>query len=186
MNSFVRVFYGSFHRLAWSVAVGWLIFACVHGYGGPVNRFLSWKVFTPLSRLTYVVYLVHLNYLYMWSSTLRKPIYYTDLDHVQFYLGVIFGLNLLSFGISVMVEAPFLNLEKLIFSSLISRNKIINRLTFNFLIDSFLKFYLKKNRKRKMMKCLNVATSKKIKRHFRLCNKKSIAFTSFPSLSLCV
>ena len=127
MNSFVRVFYGSFHRLAWSVAVGWLIFACVHGYGGPVNRFLSWKVFTPLSRLTYVVYLVHVNYMFMWSSTLRKPIYYTDLDHVQFYLGVVFGLNLLAFGISLTVEAPLINLEKIIFSSFIpADSKSIN------------------------------------------------------------
>ena len=124
MNSFARVSYGSFNRLAWSIAVGWLIFACVHGYGGPVNRFLSWRAFTPLSRLTYVVYLVHLNYLYMWSAHLRKPVYYSDLDHVQFYLGVLFGVNLLAFGISVMIEAPFLNLEKLIFSSFIPASTI--------------------------------------------------------------
>ena len=34
MNDFARVFFGSFSRLAWSVAVGWVIFACVKGYGG--------------------------------------------------------------------------------------------------------------------------------------------------------
>jgi hypothetical protein len=55
----------------------------------------------------------------MWSAHLRKPIYYTDLDHVQFYVGVVFGVNLLAFAISVTVEAPFLNFEKLIFSSFI-------------------------------------------------------------------
>ena len=54
MNSFARVSYGSLHRLAWSIAVGWVIFACVHGYGGPVNRFLSMGAFSPLG-LTYVV-----------------------------------------------------------------------------------------------------------------------------------
>ena len=117
MNSFVRVFYGSFNRLAWSLAVGWLIFACVHGYGGPVNRFLSWKIFIPLSRLTYVVYLVHVNYLLVWSANLRQPVYYTALDHVQFFLGVVFGVTLLAFGISLTVEIPILNLEKLVFSS---------------------------------------------------------------------
>ena len=123
MNSFARVSYGSFNRLAWSIAVSWLIFACVHGYGGPVNKFLSWRPFTPLSRLTYVVYLVHLNYMFAYKNNLRKPIYYTDMDHVQFYFGVIFGVNLLAFAVSVTIESPFLNLEKLIFSSFIPPSK---------------------------------------------------------------
>lgn len=34
MNDFVRVIYGSFHHVIWASAVGWTIFACVHGHGG--------------------------------------------------------------------------------------------------------------------------------------------------------
>ncbi len=30
----VNVIYGGFHRLGWSLALGWLIFACARGYGG--------------------------------------------------------------------------------------------------------------------------------------------------------
>lgn len=30
----IQVAYGSFSRLAWSVAVGWVIFTCIKGYGG--------------------------------------------------------------------------------------------------------------------------------------------------------
>ena len=26
--------YGGFHRLAWGLALGWLVFACCRGYGG--------------------------------------------------------------------------------------------------------------------------------------------------------
>jgi len=29
--------YGGFHRLAWGLAVGWVVFACCRGYGGKLD-----------------------------------------------------------------------------------------------------------------------------------------------------
>ena len=34
LSKFVNAFYGGFHRAAWGIALGWLIFACCKGYGG--------------------------------------------------------------------------------------------------------------------------------------------------------
>ena len=49
----------SLTKLAWSVAVCWVIFACHYGYGGVVNSILSAKSYIPLTRLSFCAYLVH-------------------------------------------------------------------------------------------------------------------------------
>lgn len=38
MSDFVRVSYGSLHRLTWAACVAWVIFACIHGYGGKISK----------------------------------------------------------------------------------------------------------------------------------------------------
>ena len=79
----------------------------------------------PLGRLTYVVYLVHYEFLYFYWAHARKPYYYTVLDHIQHYFGVTLMIFLLAFLISVTVEAPFLNLEKLLFSPAQKSSQVI-------------------------------------------------------------
>ena len=34
--------YGGFHRFAWAVAIGWVVFACCRGYGGNVEIILKY------------------------------------------------------------------------------------------------------------------------------------------------
>ena len=83
---------------------------------GFVNRFLSWKGFLPLSRLTYCVYLIHFNYLTVYYAMSRKLIYYTFSSQLTTYLGIVVTVFGLAFVVSVTIEASFLNLEKMIFS----------------------------------------------------------------------
>lgn len=123
INQWIRVSYASLHRLSWSIAVGWVIFACVNGYGGPVNEFLSWKVFNSLSKLSYVVYLIHLNFLFVWSYHLRKPTYYTDFNQILFFLGVLFCSFLFAIPVVLTIEIPLGNFQKLASKSFISVGK---------------------------------------------------------------
>ena len=117
INAATKVIYGTFHRLAWAIAVGWVIFACVSGYGGPVDRFLSWKAFIPLSRITYCVYLIHLSLLNLYFSRLRSFLYYTAFDATLCFFAITVTVFGIGFVVSVTIEASFLNLEKLLFSS---------------------------------------------------------------------
>ena len=63
------VIYLAFSKLAWSVALGWVILACVKGVGGPIDTILSWGLFTPLARMSYCIYLVHMTVI-MWIGSL--------------------------------------------------------------------------------------------------------------------
>ena len=77
-------FYAGPGRLAWALAVSWVIFACCRGYGGTyqamtyylryqlfhlsipigwINDFLSWEAFQPLSKVSFLVYLLHYDFI---------------------------------------------------------------------------------------------------------------------------
>ena len=132
----VRVSYGSLHQLAWSLALGWIIWACTNGYGGLVNELLSWKAFAPLARLSYGVFLVHYNWIrFYYAGLFRSPRDYLLLDvAVVDYLAILAVSFGLSFVLCVAVEMPFLRLDRVLFSRsssaamplLISSSPLIN------------------------------------------------------------
>ena len=111
----VKLTYGPLHRTAWGMVIGWIIVACSRGYGGFVNRFLSWKGFLPLSRLTYCVYLIHDDFITVVLAANRKQLYYTFFGEFLTFLGILVISFSLAFLASVTIEASFMNLEKLVF-----------------------------------------------------------------------
>ncbi|XP_057365085.1 nose resistant to fluoxetine protein 6-like [Daphnia carinata] len=116
INPAISLFYGSLHRTAWAIAVAWIVYACTRGYGGFVNRLLSWKGFLPLSRLSYCVFLIHYSYLDVFYASNRKLVYYTFLSQLTTYFGILATVFGLAFVVSITVEASFLNVEKLVFA----------------------------------------------------------------------
>ncbi|XP_052090838.1 nose resistant to fluoxetine protein 6-like [Mytilus californianus] len=113
----VSSFYITVHRTVWGAAVGWVIFACAHGYGGYVNTVLSWKGFIPLSRLTYCAYLVHPPVIYYYLSTRRRLIHLSDIEIIYEFLGHLGLSYAAAFLASLAFEAPMMGLEKVIFKS---------------------------------------------------------------------
>ena len=136
-----------FQRLAWGFSLAWVIFSCTkvaiessiwlryavicQGYGGPVNDFLSWSVFAPLSRLTYCCYLIHIEVLSMfsfsvliypndvsftvqiWSSQVHYP-QISLLNVVMYFIGGLI-ISLLASVVAVLAfEIPFTRVEKIL------------------------------------------------------------------------
>lgn len=70
------LFYAGLSRFSWAIVVAWVIFACIKGYGGIVNSFLSWTVFMPLGRLCFCVYLTSLHLQNIFHFRMSQPIRY--------------------------------------------------------------------------------------------------------------
>lgn len=108
-------FYAGLSRMSFGIAVAWVIFACVKGYGGIVNSFLSWNIFMPLGRLCFCVYLtsVHLQQIFHLGSTV--PMKWNTYSVVNIYFSHLVMSYLVGFMCTLLFESPFVTLQKLIF-----------------------------------------------------------------------
>ena len=107
--------YLMFGRLAWAVSVAIIVFVCHNGYGWIVNSFLSLKIWTPLSRLTFMTYLVHGVVLYILLFTGRHPFFGDSVNQALYFITAV----VLSFSaaaiLSSFVEFPLSNVEEFSF-----------------------------------------------------------------------
>ncbi|CAG2058140.1 unnamed protein product [Timema podura] len=106
--------YGGLHRFAWALSVAWLVFACAKGYGGFINTLLSARVFRPLSRISYSMYLTHIAVMFMSSARLRTPKYMDEYYMMHEFLGDIIITIVVSMILHVCFELPLLTISKLL------------------------------------------------------------------------
>ncbi|XP_076313904.1 nose resistant to fluoxetine protein 6-like isoform X2 [Tachypleus tridentatus] len=116
--------YAALCRLGWSLGLSWLTIACVHGYGGIINSFLSWKGFSPLSRLTYIVYIIQPAWIGIFQSHLRSPIYYSNIFITYIFIAYVTISYTLGFLTALVYQTPFLNLEQLVLKAASNEKKI--------------------------------------------------------------
>ncbi|KAH8360223.1 hypothetical protein KR093_011438 [Drosophila rubida] len=129
-----QAFYYTFTRIAWPVSLCWVVFACMKGYGGLANSFLSAPLWQPLSKLSYTAYIFHIFIQQINGRRMRTNTFFSDYDVVschQVYFSNLasnfacclqmlifwggFGfIILLSYVIYIIMEAPFGVLESML------------------------------------------------------------------------
>ncbi|KAL3196258.1 hypothetical protein MRX96_045280 [Rhipicephalus microplus] len=72
-----------FDRILWSVSLAWITLSC------PVNTFLSWNAFLPLSKLAYGVYLIHMPFIELMMHSSRERVYYSEFSQVTLLFAVL-------------------------------------------------------------------------------------------------
>ncbi len=75
INRVTQVFYITFSKVIWGLALSFIVYSCVNSYGGFINDFLSWSFWVPISKLSFCAYLVHASiidtYLYLQDHPLH-------------------------------------------------------------------------------------------------------------------
>ncbi|XP_060803881.1 nose resistant to fluoxetine protein 6 [Amyelois transitella] len=122
-NLVLDVIKNSYGRSAWAVALGWIILACVHGYAGPINWFLSLDVWKLPARLSYAMFLLHYPFQFTINSTLVAPVFFSVPAYAFKSLAYIAFTFIVSFVACLLIDAPFSVLFKLMLGDGIKKQK---------------------------------------------------------------
>ncbi|GFR85794.1 nose resistant to fluoxetine protein 6-like [Elysia marginata] len=104
--------YNAVKDVTFGLGIAWAIFACLTGNGGIVNTFLSWRVFVPLSRMSYSIYLVHIPVIYLFIFHQEGAITMSEWALVVNFCGVFAISCVVSAIIHVVVETPMLAIQR--------------------------------------------------------------------------
>jgi peptidoglycan/LPS O-acetylase OafA/YrhL len=110
--------YNGLHRLGWCICLGWVILACQKGAGGPVNAVLSWPAWTPLARISYSMYLIHYQVIAYFTALPSFSVSFSHVLVVYWLLALLCASIFVALVVVVLVEAPLVQLEKMLFKQL--------------------------------------------------------------------
>ncbi|XP_028158732.1 O-acyltransferase like protein-like [Ostrinia furnacalis] len=113
-NQLADNFINSSIRPVWAACIAWMVFACHHGYGGPINWLLSIHVFKILGRLSYAMYIIHYQLIFLINATTLQPIYFAvNLSMYRFLID--FSLAAIgAFLLTITIDFPCSNMIKML------------------------------------------------------------------------
>ncbi|XP_022241368.1 uncharacterized protein LOC106459217 [Limulus polyphemus] len=106
------VLYAVSYSTLWAIAIAWLIVACLYGYGGMINTFLSSSYFIKLDRLSYAVYLIHVPVHMIYFYQKIHTTSFQGLELVYMFFGTVMMIYPLAFLFTVLFESPYIALIK--------------------------------------------------------------------------
>ncbi|KAL1509152.1 hypothetical protein ABEB36_003936 [Hypothenemus hampei] len=95
-------------RSTWTFGIVWMVWACINGYGGPINQFLSLHFFRVLGKISYGMYLLHMGVQYMMSGAAKLPGYFSDFSSIYAALSDLTMMLVAGFLFTVLFEAPLI------------------------------------------------------------------------------
>ncbi|GFY57919.1 nose resistant to fluoxetine protein 6 [Trichonephila inaurata madagascariensis] len=115
-------FYNALNRTCFAFGLAWVMFVCIIGQGDVVNRILSWKVWIPLSRLTFCAYLVHPIVQFAYYYSIKRLFVFSHATVVMLHIGFLMISYSAALMTSLLFESPVIRLERLIRNKFMSKN----------------------------------------------------------------
>ena len=102
----------TFNRWLFTIGVSGIVVPMTLGGLEGLNSVFSWHIWTPLSRITYSVYLTGYNLALVLFLSQQQSWYFSFLNIIQDLLGLLFLTYFLGLIISLLVEIPCVTLAK--------------------------------------------------------------------------
>ncbi|KAN0033258.1 hypothetical protein ACTA71_002682 [Dictyostelium dimigraforme] len=116
-NTAEMAIFSGFGHTSFVVGLAIFMIATFFGYGGIVKWFLELGFFKFFSKLTYSSYLVHPLVIMFRIYSMTTFLHYSVTEFIVYYAGNIATTFAAAFVIHLLIEKPFINLERLIFST---------------------------------------------------------------------
>ncbi|CAL2043947.1 unnamed protein product [Caenorhabditis brenneri] len=115
-SPFQTALYSCFSRILWGLALSWIVISTYYRKG-LINDFMSLPFWTPIARLSFCAYLVHIMVSGYFFGKNHSELYFSTLSY--FFLETVIPVTTISFILAIfwstMFEIPFAKIEGLIF-----------------------------------------------------------------------
>ncbi|PSN57608.1 hypothetical protein C0J52_00557 [Blattella germanica] len=125
-NVWESSFYLASSHMMSSLAVLVMICVILAGYGGPFTVLFSAKLFVPLARLSYSIFLIHLTLLKIWYIGTNGPNYLSDYNVMGVWLSIVLYSTLLSPVLFLTIEQPFIEINRVLTKKVYGPSKNFN------------------------------------------------------------
>ncbi|KAK6625956.1 hypothetical protein RUM43_006255 [Polyplax serrata] len=113
--------FNAFAPILWTIFIAWVLLACVNGYGGFFNAFLSWKYFRIFSKISYGIYLTQFPVFFYGIGTERTTQFYKGF-HAIFDIEEFLIIIIAAIILTLLFDMPSQELKKVLFKSNKAKN----------------------------------------------------------------
>ncbi|KAH8305318.1 hypothetical protein KR044_002142, partial [Drosophila immigrans] len=113
-NSTHAAIYAAFAPIAWCLFFSWVVFVSHNGYKNKLTELFSWRGFQVSTKLSYAIYLTQFPVFFFNVGRRRHIHYYYNFVSVVMDTNEFISIFLASVALTVLFDAPFQNLKKLL------------------------------------------------------------------------